>query len=68
VAFLVPSLHDGAWHTDATQTPLAQSPAKLHAVPSGQPTQLPPQSTADSLPFWTVSLQVGAAQTFAVQI
>jgi hypothetical protein len=37
----------------------------MHDSPFAQSGQVgPPQSTSVSLPFWSLSVQVGAAQTF----
>src|SRR5439155_7797199 len=44
------------------QLPLWQSTARAQLLPSTHLGQLPPQSTSLSLPFFTPSLQVGAAQ------
>jgi len=42
-----------------TQALLAQSPLPEHFFPTAQPLQVPPpQSTSDSLPFLTLSVQV----------
>ena len=47
----------------AVQTLLAQSVPETHASPSAHFGQVPPpQSGAVSVPFWTASEQVGAAQ------
>src|SRR5688572_1234411 len=44
----------------ASQRPLTQSTGSVHAAPSSQGSQLPPQSTSDSSPLWTPSSQSGA--------
>jgi hypothetical protein len=41
------------------QRELAQSPAERQDSPFGQPLQFPPQSSDDSSPFKSWSLQVG---------
>jgi hypothetical protein len=41
-------------------TPLWQSAATVHVLPSAHLPQLPPQSVSVSLPFFTVSEHVGA--------
>jgi len=57
----------------APQMPFTQSAATAQAFPSphfllvGAAAQLPPQSTAVSVPFFTLSLQVGTAQVPEVQ-
>jgi hypothetical protein len=67
VPFLVVSAHEAAAHTPLTQTPLVQSPGTVQARPSahlrlvGVTAHEPPQSTAVSLPFLTVSVQDGTA-------
>jgi hypothetical protein len=59
VPFRTPSVHVGTAHV-ALQTPLLQSVAALHVVPSAHPfEQLPPQSVPVSDPFFTPSVQVG---------
>jgi hypothetical protein len=73
VLFFTMSAQFAAAHTPFTQTPFTQSAATPHAWPSGhflfagEPAHEPPQSTAVSLPFFTPSPQVGAAQAPAVQ-
>jgi hypothetical protein len=49
------------WQTFPVQIPLPQSVPALQALPTAHLRQLPPQSTSDSAPFLTVSVQVGAA-------
>ena len=52
----------GATQSPPVQTPLMQSPPVAQCLPSAHFGQLgPPQSTSVSLPFWTPSVQVGAA-------
>jgi hypothetical protein len=68
VPFLTPSrppVHFGTWQTPPVQTPLVQSAATMHALPSAHflpcPTQMvPPQSTSLSPWFLVVSAHVGA--------
>ena len=51
----------GATQTPPVQTPVAQSVATEQRLPSAHFGQLgPPQSTSVSLPFWTLSVQVGS--------
>jgi hypothetical protein len=62
VPFETPSLQVGARHTLGVpeHTWLVQSVPAPQVCPVAQaPQVLPPQSTAVSLPFWTVSLHVG---------
>src|SRR5689334_17689477 len=67
--FFTPSVHDGAAHRPEVQTPLSQSLPTLQIWFSVQRLQsAPPQSTSDSLPFRTVSVQLAATQTFALQM
>ena len=45
------------------QKPLEQSPLAMQVSPFMQSGQVgPPQSVSVSIPFWTMSVQVGAAQ------
>jgi hypothetical protein len=68
VPFLTPSkppVHLGTWQTPPVQTPLVQSEATMHALPSAHffpcPTQMvPPQSVSVSPWFFTMSVHVGA--------
>jgi hypothetical protein len=58
----------GLSQVPAVQTPLVQSEPVEHLESAGQPLQVnPPQSTSDSEPFWTPSLQVALSQVPAVQ-
>jgi hypothetical protein len=53
------------WQVPPVHTPLEQSAAPAHFLPSAHVlagAQLPPQSTSVSVPFFTVSVQEGAAQ------
>jgi hypothetical protein len=61
------SEHVAAAHALEAQTPLAQSLARAQAAPAPQGLQLPPQSTAVSLPFLIPSVQLGCAQENAEQ-
>jgi hypothetical protein len=57
-----PSVHVGARHVPAVHTPLWQSPPTVHVLVlshRGHRSDVPPQSTAVSSPFFTPSLQVG---------
>jgi hypothetical protein len=66
----MPLKHPGppkSWQVPAVQAPLVQSVSSAHAWPSPQPGQGPPQSTAVSAPFFTRSVQLGAAQTLLAQ-
>src|SRR5437773_1882939 len=47
--------------------PLPQSAPPLHDLPTPHLGQLPPQSTSDSVPFFTVSEHVGAAHAPLLQ-
>ncbi|MES1171648.1 MAG: hypothetical protein ABUL77_00290 [Bacteroidota bacterium] len=70
VPLRVVSVQAAAAHLPVRHTPLVQSPITPQAWPSAQRrvgAHIPPQSTAVSVPFLTVSVQVGAAQTPAVQ-
>jgi len=73
VPFFTPSLHEGARHFIAVppvgipHTPEVQSRATAHALLSGQGAQPPPQSRSVSVPFFTLSMQVGAWQVVPVQ-
>jgi hypothetical protein len=61
-------LQAGVEQKPPAQTPLTQSAAIPQAlVLAHLVAQLPPQSTSDSLPFLTTSVQSGAAQMFALQ-
>jgi hypothetical protein len=68
VLFFTPSAQLAAAQIPSMQTPFAQSPATAQACPSGHflfvgdAAHEPPQSIAVSVPFFTVSVQVGAAQ------
>lgn len=68
--FLAPSLQLGAWHLAGLpeHTPLVQSPATLHSLPSAHLVVhvSPPQSTSVSPPFLTLSGQPGAWHFFGV--
>ncbi len=56
-----------ATHTPPKQTPLWQSPLPLQVRPLTHLVHVaPPQSTSDSVPFLTRSVQVGAWQTLPV--
>jgi hypothetical protein len=57
----------GVWQTLPVHTLLEQSVPALHADPSGQPGQLPPQSLAVSVPFITPSTQDAATQRLLAQ-
>jgi hypothetical protein len=63
--FFTLSPHVGAWQVlfgaTPVQTPLWQSPATTHVLPTPQSAQGPPQSTSLSPWFFTPSPQVGAA-------
>ena len=53
------SAHDAGAHVPLTHTPLVQSAPLRHVFPSAHLGQVvPPQSTADSTPFCTVSVHV----------
>src|SRR5438045_9657411 len=70
VPFFTVSLHVGVWQMPPVQTPLVQSPASEQCRPLPHffdGAQLPPQSTSVSVPFFTVSLHVGAAQVVPLQ-
>ena len=73
VLFFTPSAQLAAAQTPFRQTAFTQSPATAQAWPSGhflfvgEAAHEPPQSTAVSVPFFTVSVQLGVAQTPAVQ-
>jgi hypothetical protein len=62
--FFTPSVQLAAEHVPfAPHTPLWQSVRALHAVPSGQPEQVPPpQSVSISAPLRSSSMQVATAQ------
>jgi hypothetical protein len=49
-------------HFPATHAPAAQSDGDVQVLPSWQAGHDPPQSTSLSLPFFTASVHVGAAQ------
>jgi hypothetical protein len=55
-----PSEHDCARHFPPVHSAMLQSLAALHFLPLAQGSQLPPQSTSDSLWFFTPSVQLGA--------
>jgi len=58
VPFRTKSAQVGAWHV-ALHTALVQSAPALHVLPFGHEAQVPPpQSTADSSPFWMASEHV----------
>jgi hypothetical protein len=62
--FFALSVQVAAWQMPPVQTPEAQSPATVQALPSLQEAgQEPPQSVSVSVPFLTVSVQVGAWQS-----
>ena len=64
VPFLNPSMHVGAAHmfVIGLQKPLVQSLLPLHVCPLAQSPHVgPPQSTSVSMPFFFVSIHVGAA-------
>jgi hypothetical protein len=68
--FFTPSPQAGAWQMPPVHTPLAQSAAPPHTLPSAHlfaGAQEPPQSTSVSVPFFTVSLQAGTWQMPPVQ-
>jgi len=70
VPFFAESEHVAAWHTLPEQTPLAQSPASVHPLPSAHflaGAQLPPQSTSVSVPFFVESVQLAAWHLLEVQ-
>jgi hypothetical protein len=53
----------GVWHTfgDPVHTPLTQSVPSAQNLPLTQSAlQLPPQSVSVSVPFFTLSVQLGA--------
>jgi hypothetical protein len=54
-------------HVLLSQRLPAQSASEAHCPPAAQPGQVPPQSTSVSLPFFTVSVHVGATHFDAVQ-
>ncbi|HVU03085.1 MAG TPA: hypothetical protein VHE30_15095 [Polyangiaceae bacterium] len=56
-------MHFAAAQTRLAHTPLSQFPPMTHALPSGHGSQLPPQSTSVSSPFFAPSAQVAPAQT-----
>jgi hypothetical protein len=61
--FLTPSEHVGVAHVPLVHTPLWQSPALPQSLPLAHflvGKQPPPQSTSVSVPFLTLSEQVGA--------
>jgi len=70
LAFATASLQVGAWQhcskpgaqPPALHTPLWQSAPAPQPWPGAQSGQAPPQSTSTSLPFFTPSVQLGAAQ------
>jgi len=66
VPFLTPSLQaDAEQKCEPGQTPLVQSAAIKHPLPSAQVlpgAHVPPQSVSVSFPFFTLSVQTGAAQ------
>src|SRR5687767_8294849 len=59
--FFSPSLHE-APHTLFVHTPLTQSEPIPQARPLAHLPHAPPQSTSLSVPFLTMSMQVGEAQ------
>jgi hypothetical protein len=61
-SFFTVSVHLGTWQVPPEQTPLVQSAGTAQAFPSLHGVQLPPQSTSVSVPFLTVSVQLGAEQ------
>jgi hypothetical protein len=62
----MPSVQSAPTHTLPVQTAVVQSPGPAHVLPAAHLGQVPPQSLSVSLPFFTVSLQAGAAQTPAL--
>jgi hypothetical protein len=64
VPFLTWSLHCGTKHTPLLHTPLMQSPPNEHVMPSAHffPSLMhePPQSIPVSVPFFFMSMQLGA--------
>jgi hypothetical protein len=60
-------LHASGTQVIAMQTPLLQSPCAAQTRMSPHGGQLPPQSTSVSLPFFTPSMQLGAAQVAPAQ-
>jgi hypothetical protein len=72
VPLTMPSLHAAAWQTLLEQSPLAgvtQSPFTEQPAPTAHfVVHVPPQSTAVSVPFSTLSLQVAATHTLPVHL
>jgi hypothetical protein len=63
-SFLTLSLQAGAMHSPPVHTPLWQSEAPPHTLPSPHLPQVPPpQSTSVSAPFFLASVQLGAWQS-----
>jgi hypothetical protein len=65
VPFITVSAHVGVWHVLVVvpeQTPLVQSPGPMHTLPFTHLGQLEPQSLSVSVPFLTLSVQVGIWQ------
>jgi hypothetical protein len=55
------SMHVGAWHVPPVHTLLWQSVGAPHSLPVAQSAgHIPPQSTSVSVPFFTMSMHVGA--------
>src|SRR3954463_13472245 len=59
LSFFTPSVQLRPVHFPAAHIPVWQSDPLLQLDPTGQPGQLPPQSTPVSLPFSTRSVQLG---------
>jgi hypothetical protein len=61
-------VHVGGWQLPRLHTVLTQSVTVLHAAPTSHGGQAsPPQSTSDSLPLRSPSVQLGAWQTLFAQ-
>jgi hypothetical protein len=70
--FSIPSVQLGARQIGGTaavsQLALTQSPSSTHSPASGQGPQVSPQSTSVSVPFCTLSVQLGSTHSPAVQM
>lgn len=68
VPFLTPSVQVTGWQMFPVHTPLAQSAARLQALPAAHLVEHePPQSVSVSAPFLTRSVQIGAMHFPEVQ-